>query len=198
MKKLTLPIVLLFAATVSAQSRNAAVKKIDAYCKTVEAIHRGSKSPELVFADTAGMNDKRSKWRRFASEKALDRFREDSETYSIAYNWRRGGRIVASSFTLFSGSGDWAKYVYHCFRDDGSLARVESELRTFYGDFIVTRRRYFDTKGKQISNSVKYRDLTTKKPKKPESGGVMGDDPNEVDYYKKTSKLPFAHLLKSK
>ena len=66
------------------------------------------------------------------------------------------------------------------------------------GDFIVIRRRYFDEKGKEIGGSVKYLDLFTRKPKKPEAGGVMGDDPKEVNYYKKTSKLPFAHLLKAK
>lgn len=186
---------LLVAAAAAGQGRPAAIKKIDLYCKTVDALSKNGGAPELVFADTAGMNDKRSKWRRFASERALEKFRKRSETYSIAYNWRRGGRIVASNFTLFSGSGDWARYVYHCFREDGSVARVESELRTFYGDFIVIRRRYFDETGKQISTSVKYLDLTTRKPKKPDDG-VMGDDPAEVDYYKKTSKLPFARLIK--
>src|SRR5436190_11162381 len=194
MKKLTsLAVVLLFAAAVCAQS---SVKEIDAYSKAIDAIHKGNKTPELVFADTADQEDTKPKWRKFASEKVLDKFRENSETYTIAYNWRRGGRIVASNFTLFSGSGDWAKYVYHCFRPDGTLARVESEYRTFMGDYIVIRRHYFDASGKQIKSSVKFLDLTTRKPKKPEEGGVMGDDPKEIDYYKKTSKLPFAHLSK--
>jgi|CXWL01.1.fsa_nt_gi hypothetical protein len=198
MKKLNIICVLIMfltALSFELPAQASEVKKIDAYCKAVDAVRKKRKSPELVFADIADMNEDKEKWRKFASEKALEKFRETTETYSIAYNWRNGGKIVASNFTLFSGSGDWAKYVYHYFREDGSLARVESELRTFYGDFIVIRRRYFDTGGRQISSSIKYLDLKTKKPKKPEDGGVMGDDPKEIDYYRKTSKLPFAHLL---
>ena len=192
-------ILIMFLGSMSGTSYSQAANKaeiesIDAYCKTVDAIQ--DKTAGLVLADTAGLNDDTPKWRGFASEKALEKFREDSDTYSIAYNWRKGTKIVASNFTLFSDSGDWAKYVYHCFREDGSLARVESELRTFYGDYIVTRRNYFDRSGKRLSRSVKFRDLTSGKPKKPESGGVEGDDPNEIDYYKQTSKLPFAHLVK--
>jgi hypothetical protein len=194
MKKLTsLAVVLLFAAGLSAQ---ATVKEIDAYSKTVDALVKRQKSPDRVFADTADMNATRERWRSFASIRALDRHRKKSETYSIAYNWLKGGKIAASNFTLFSGSGDWIKYLNHYFRPDGTLARVDADYRTFMGDFMVIRRRYFDRSGKQISSSVKYLDLTTQKPKKPEDGGVMGDDPKEIDYYKKTSKLPFAALMK--
>ena len=179
-----------------AQARKSAeVKSIDAYCKTVDAIRKKHKKPDLIFADTADMNEHKEKWRKFASEKALDKFRENSETYSIAYNWQSGGRVIASNFTLFSGSGDWVKYNNHCFREDGTLAVLESDYRTFNGDFMVVRRRYFDTNGKLTSKSVKFLDLTTRKPKDA-SSGVMGDDADEVDYYTKTSKLPFAHLLR--
>lgn len=191
--------ILLFAwlpIGILAQAKSAEVKSIDAYCKTVDTIRKKRKTPELVFADTAGMEDDKEKWRSFASEKALDKFREKTETYSIAYNWRKAGKIVASNFTLSSPSGDWVKYVYHYFREDGSLARVESELRTFYGDYRVVRVRYFDKNGKELHKTEKFLDLATKQPKKPESGGVMGDDPNEVDYYLTTGKLPFAKLVK--
>jgi len=190
-------IILVFQGNVFGQSVKAEVKTLDAYCKSIDALAKKRKTPELVFADVSGLTDKTEKWSSFASEKALDKFREKSETYSIAYNWKKNGKIVVSNFTLFSGSGDWVKYVYHYFREDGTLARVESELRTFNGDYIVNRRRYFDRSGKLIHKTEKYLDLTTKKPKKPE-GGVMGDDPKETDYYKTTSKLPFVHLLKKK
>ncbi|MBK8466494.1 MAG: hypothetical protein IPL32_11740 [Chloracidobacterium sp.] len=191
-------IVFVFQSNLLGQSVKAEVKSIDAYCKSLDAVGKKRKTPELVFADVSGLTDKTEKWRSFASEKALDKYREDSETYSIAYNWRKNGKIVVSNFTFFSGSGDWVKYVYHYFREDGTLARVESELRTFNGDYIVNRRRHFDRSGKLISKTEKYLDLTTKKPKKPEGGGVMGDNPKKIDYYKTTGKLPFAHLLKKK
>lgn len=193
----SLPILIGLSSESPAQARKSAeVKSIDAYCKTVDAIRKKHKKPDLIFADTADTNEHKEKWRKFASEKALDKFRENSETYSIAYNWQSGGRVVASNFTLFSGSGDWAKYVYHYFRQDGSLARVESELRTFYGDYIVSKYHYFDPQGRLIDKSFKYLDLQTKKPKKP-TAEFIGENStwDEVDYYKKTSKLPFVRHL---
>ncbi|MGE3467099.1 MAG: hypothetical protein AB7J13_09210 [Pyrinomonadaceae bacterium] len=181
--------------SIEAGAQTQAVRSIDTYCKTVDRFREGQKQPSLVFADTAEMDDEKAKWRKFPSEKALEDFREKSETYDIALNWRRNGRIVASNFTRFSPSGDWVNYVLHCFRTDGTLARVETDFRTFNGDFKVIRKRYFDRYGRRISMSVKYLDLATGKPKDPGSG-VFGDDGNEIDYYLRTSRLPFAHLLR--
>lgn len=185
---------LSFAFDAAAQSTASQVKTINTYCKQIDTVQKRRKTPELVYANTAGENDNKAKWRKFASEKALDKFREGSETYDIAYNWRSGGRLIASNFTHFSPSGDWVKYVNHCFRSDGTLARVETDYRTFMGDFKVIRNRYFNARGKQISSSVKYLDLQSGKPK-DKGDGVTGDDPSEVDYYKTVKKLPFAKLL---
>ncbi len=185
---------LSFAFDAAAQSTASQVKTINTYCKQIDTVQKRRKTPELVYANTADENANKAKWRKFASEKALDKFREGSETYDIAYNWRSGGRLIASNFTHFSPSGDWVKYVNHCFRSDGTLARVETDYRTFMGDFKVIRNRYFNARGKQISSSVKYLDLQSGKPK-DKGDGVMGDDPNEVDYYKTVKKLPFAKLL---
>ncbi len=168
------------------------VKKIDAYVKTVDAVRKKLRKPS-IFADTADVNSNTEKWKSFASEKALEKFRDKDEVYTIAYNWLSGGKIVGSNFTLSSPSGDWVKYNFHYFRADGTLAMVESDYRTFMGDFMVVRRRYFDTAGKQFHSTAKFLDLQSKKPKKHQDG-VMGDDPDEVDYYLTTAKLPFAYV----
>lgn len=191
-------VLVLYAMSVgvAAQAgRSAEAAKIDKYCSRVDLLKKKLKRPSLIFADTADMNDDTPKWRSFASEKALELFRKKTETYTIAYNWSSGGKIVASNFTMFSGSGDWVLYLYHWFRDDGSLARVETDFRTFNGDFKVLRKRYFDPAGKLITQSVKILDLKSGKPKIA-ADGVMGDDEDEEDFYKSTSTLPFAHLLK--
>lgn len=178
----------IFAQTVE-------IRRIDGYVRSVEAAK--TKRPELVFADVSDYTaNEKPKWRKFASERALDRHRTRTEVYTIAYAWRKAGKLVAANFTLSSPSGDWAKYVYHYFREDGSLARVESDYRTFNGDFMVVRRRYFDRDGKQIKNSVKFLDLKTREPKDA-SSGVMGDAP-EVDYYLTTRNLPFAGLVNAR
>ncbi len=179
-----------------AQTRKAnEIKQINTYCKTIDAFIKRHKKPQLIFADISDYNDdSKTKWRKFASEKAL----EKAETYSIAYNWRRNGKIIHSNFTLFSPSGDWVEYVYHYFREDGTLAKAEQEMRTFNGDLIVIQDFYFDRKGKLLKKSIKYLDLRTHKPIKPTKEFLANNEDftKYKDYYKKTSKLPFAKLLK--
>ena len=190
------------SALASAQAvRTSTVTGIDAFCKTIDAVTKKRKSPDLVFADISDYEkNEKAKWQKFDSEAALEKFREKTEAYTIALNWRRNAHLVASNFTLFSPSGDWAKYVFQCFREEGTLAKAKSELRTFYGDFVVTENRYFDTNGKLLKKTIRYSDLTTGKPKKPaesffsDNSGYLKDK----DYYMSTRKLPFAKLLDKK
>ena len=148
----------------------------------------------MIFADISDYNDNsKPKWRKFASEKALEKFRETTEAYTIAYNWRKNGKIVQSNFTLFSPSGDWAQYDFHYFRANGRIAKIASELRTFIGDLIVLRDLYFNEKGKLIRQTIRYRDLSTEKPvNKPKDQDLNTD----VKIYKTVRRLPFAKLVK--
>ena len=180
---------------ISAQTnKKAEIKRIENYVKSVEAFIKRYKSPHLIFADISDYNDdSKSKWRKFASEKALEKFRETTEAYTIAYNWRKNGKIVQSIFTLFSPSGDWAQYDFHYFRANGTIAKIASELRTFIGDLIVLRDLYFNEKGKLIRQTIRYRDLRTKKPiNKPKDQDFNTD----VTIYKTVRRLPFAKLVR--
>ncbi len=200
-KKIALSTILLCivcAAAAIAQTKTTEIRQIDTLAKSIDARAKRPKASKLVFADVSDYEtDESAKWKKFASEKALERHREKTEAYTIAYVWLDGGKIASTNFTLFSPSGDWAKYVYSYFRPDGSLARVETDYRTFNGDFKVVRRIYFDRAGNEISRSAKILDLQSGKPKKAPDG-VMGDDPDDADYYMTTSKLPFAHLINTK
>lgn len=181
------------------KSKNAEIRRIDAYVKTLDRFVKNRK-PHLIFADTADFDaESAPKWQKFASEKALEKFREErSETYTIAYNWLQKGKIVKSNFTLFSPSGDWTQYVYHDFRADGSLAHLQSEMRTFNGDLIIIQDFYFDRAGRLLKKTVKYRDLQTQKPIRAtkEFLETKGNFSNDVEYYMKTNKLPFAKSIK--
>ncbi len=205
MKNSTLPIKLfvsllvlgLISLFVYAQKsdENNEIQKIDEYSKTLDTFVEKNKSPHLVFADVS--KNEKPKWKKFESEKALNEFREISETYSISYNWQKNGKIVISNFTLFSESGDWIKYVYLYFREDGTLAKAESQLNTFYGNFSFLQDIYFDEKGNILKNISKYLDLETKKPKTPDKGDIFdnGDRINPF-YFKTADQLPYNHLLK--
>ena len=186
---------LLFLPIRAQTNKNAEIKRINNYVKTLERFIKNRK-PHLIFADTSDYNaDEEPKWQKFASEKALEKFREEQrETYTVAYNWLQKGKLVQSNFTLFSPSGDWTQYDFHYFRADGTLAKIASELRTFYGDMIVLRDFYFDRKGKLLRQTTRYRDLNTKKPvKKPADGAYQNTD---VTVYKTARRLPFARLVK--
>jgi len=183
-----------FSHNGAAQGTAGQLRSINTYCKQIDTIQKRRKMPELIFANTADVNSNKDSWRKFTSEKALEKFREKSEAYDIAYNWRSGGKLIASNFTHSSPSGDWVNYVNHCFRADGTVAKVETEYRTFLGDWKVVSTRYFNSAGRQISSSIKYLDLQSGKPKDA-SDGVMGDAESRAEYYKNVKKLPFAKLL---
>lgn len=191
---------LLIAATLTlggiAAAQNS-VAQIDTYVRSIKKVTAGTKN-KIVVADTGDYEANKSNWKKFASEKALEKHRETSETYSIAYNWKKDGKLVGSNFTDFSPSGDWTQYTFHYFRPDGTLAKVEAELRTFNGDWIVNRDYWFDKNGKQIKKTSKYLDLNTKKPKKPTSD--IKDDTGvfAVTYFKSVKKLPFTSLIAAK
>ncbi len=173
-------------------NKKAEIKRINAYVKTLDAFIK-NKKPHLIFADISDENEKSAKWRKFASEKTLEKFREKRETYTIAYNWRKNGKIIQSTFTLFSSSGDWAQYDSYYFRADGTLAKIESELRFLSDSLITLRDLYFNVKGKLIRQTVRYRNITTEKPiKKPADIYFQPD----IDIYKTVRRLPFAKLVK--
>ncbi len=205
MKKRVIFFVLVVALAVlpimAQKGKNAEIKRIDAYVKTLDALVKKAKAPHLIFADTSDYNEGgKPKWQKFANEKALEKFRtETSETYTIAFNWLQRGRIVKSNFTLFSPSGDWTQYVFHNFRADGSLAHAQTEMRTFNGDLIIIQNFYHDRAGRLLKKTVKYRDLITDKPIKPTREFLKNnaDWLNDTEYYKKTNRLPFANLLKT-
>lgn len=174
------------------------IKQIVAYAKSIDKMTDRRKEPDLVIADVSDYDTEKPEWRKFKSTKELDAFREKTETYTVAYNWRTNSKIVSSVFTVFSPSGDWAQYVTHYFRPDGSAAKVNTEMRTFNGDYIIIREYYFDARGKLLKKTAKYLDLTTKKPKKPTA--EMADEKSDFfksDYYKKVSVLPYYSLTKS-
>lgn len=181
-------VVLSASIVMPAQS---SVRTIDDHVRRVERI---AKAPsKLIFADTSDYQSGDPNWRKFGSTRSLERFRESSEIYTMFFCWKIGSKIVGVKAAYFTPSGDWARYTDHYFRLNGSLAKVDSELRTFYGDHIIKQSIYFSESGRRIRRTVKYFDLRTKKPKqmtdemKAETNGYLG-----FDKYKKTKELPFA------
>lgn len=175
---LGLPIVVSAQATVVAI--NTYTKEVDKYVKT-------QKQPRIfaeVLPETEGGP---TKWQAFKTEKAL----EDAATVTTAQLWNRGGKIVRADFMFTSQSGDWAHFITYYFRDDGSLAKLEGQLNTFYGDISIVRDQYFNAGGKLLHSTKKFLDLQTQKPKKKPRD--FYDNP--VTLFRRTSNFPFHKLL---
>jgi hypothetical protein len=169
------------------------IAAIEAYVRQLDAYAKRNARRGRLFADTASYTDGSApRWREFRSKRAL----EHAEAYSVATVWSEptGDGLVAD-FALSSPSGDWAQYANYYYRADGTLAKLHSELRTFMGDLIVIRDRFYDTSGKLLREKTSYLDLNTRKPKKVEAGGFQ-DIP--VELYAKSSDLPFYSLLKKR
>jgi len=181
-------------ASFAQKGSSAEAKKVDSLARSVDRMTGRRKSPDLVFADTADYEADKPKWTTFKSIEELDKFQESHEIYSIAYNWRSKGKLLATNFTFSSPSGDWAQYVDHYFGPDGSTALVKAELRTFEDDCVIKQKYYFDRKGRPFRRTVAYFDLNTNKRKKP----CLGADELKFDYYRSVTALPFAELLKKK
>src|ERR1051325_1173051 len=167
------------------------IAAIEAYARQLDAHAKRNAGGGRLFADIAGYTDGSApRWQEFRSRRALER----AEVCSAATVWTQpASDALLADFTLSSPSGDWAHYANYYYRGDGTLAKLHSELRTFMGDLIVIRDRFYDTRGKLLQEKTRYLDLNTRKPKKVEEGSFQ-DIPLEL--YAKTSDLPFHSLLK--
>lgn len=184
-------LVILLGISAAAQTKpTAATRAIDKYVSSIRQWVDSRKEPDLVMADAADADAEKPEWKRFDSPVALEKAREEKETYTIAFNWKKNGKIVASNFTYFSPSGDWSQYVYHFFREDGTLARVDAELRTFMDDCVIKQRFYFNGTGKRLRKTLSYFDLNTDKPKKR----CLGASALKFEYSPTVAKLPFPAL----
>jgi hypothetical protein len=159
------------------------VKQVDRFVKT--------KPKARFFGDmSSATEDEKAKWQEFKSAKAREDAGNGDNLSQSAEVWTKQGKVVRVDFVFTSPSGDWAHLITYYFREDGTLAKLEAQHNTFYGDVSVVRIQYFDAGGKQIHATKKILDLQTQKPKKP---GEFYDNP--VTVFLRTSDLPFHTLL---
>lgn len=178
------PAVILFASfSISAQPT--AIAAISSYTTQVDRFighHQGR-----IFAN-AVTEDEQDHWREFKGVGELQR----SETLypEQAHVWLKRKNPVAVRFALTSLSGDWIHYLYYYFREDGTLAKLQSRLNTFHGNVTVIRNKFYDAEGKLLRTTTRYFDLHSQKPIRPRD--FMDD---EIPVYLRVQDLPFFKLL---
>jgi hypothetical protein len=166
--------------------RNAEIAAIALYAKEIEQFTKRNPRKKRMFGNVAGEEDKGDKWQEFKSAKKL----EDENLDESAYVWLKDGKTVVAYFSFTSQSGDWYHYVTYYFRADGTLAKIHSQLNTFYGDTSVVRDKYYSSNGKRLRATTRYLDLQTQKPTKHPD---FQDEP--IPIYLTVRKLPFFKLL---
>ena len=196
------PVATAAAATNAASMATAA--EMDKRCNSAEKASRSK--PDLVFADVSDqvMAPKgQGEWREFRDSADLKSATEEGAPNTQALLWRFPDGVLFVQMFFHSHSGDWAHYADHCFRADGSLARVTETLNTFNaglldeefesgndGGVSRVRIKYFSSDGTLLKKKSRLLDLKTRKPVKR---SFMDQD--DVAY-RRISDVPFFDLLK--
>jgi hypothetical protein len=189
---ITVGVLLSIATLVAAQDRKAPSPQaselvpIRAYVRQVDQFVKLNQKRKRIFGD---VGDKQENWREFKGKAARGETDPD-DLDEVAYVWARKGKVVAAEFTFQSESRDWYHFVTYYFREDGTLAKIHSQLNTFYGGVTAIRDQYYGSKGRVLKSTARFLDIQTQKPKKKPN---FQDEPTPV--YLNVRKLPFFKLL---
>ena len=195
-KKNALLLALLFTVFSQIQAQSETVVQIDKYAKIGSSLMKRTK--QRIFADVSS-HGKMPNWKEFKTEKMRDSNDTGDNLNENAYVWMNNGRIVSTTFSFQSPSRDWAHFVTYYFRPNGTLAKAESTLNTFYGNVTVERNYYFDSKGKILKLNTNYLDLKTQKPiNLTELKKRQDFIDRKVKFIKDTNKLPYIKLMNKK
>jgi hypothetical protein len=179
------------------------VAEIDRRCAAAEKASRSK--PDRVFADVSDQVMARKgqgKWREFRDSADLKGVTEEGAPNTQAFVWRFPDGVLFVQMFFQSGSGDWAHFADHCFRADGTLARVADTLNTFSaglldeefesgneGGVSRVRIKYFSSDGTLLKKKSRLLDLKTRKPVKR---SYMDQD--DVAY-QRISDVPFFEIF---
>jgi hypothetical protein len=166
----------------------AEVSTIESYAKEVDRFIDANPKSLRIYANVAsGIEKAQDEWHEFKNEKEREGADNGDNLNENAYVWLRRGKVVIVRFTFQSPSRDWAHFITYYFREDGSLAKIEAQLNTFFGDMSVNRESWYSPEGNVLRSTLRYLDLKTKKRKKP--GTDFQDEP--VPLYRRVENLPF-------
>lgn len=185
----------LLTPTLNAQTKPAAQRQlggIASYVGRIDLFTKNKRNRFRIFADVSSATaNEKSRWMEFKTQAAMEAAGTGDNLNEQAFVWRDKGNVVCVKLTQTSPSGDWVQFVVYYFRADGSLAKLDAELNTFYGDVTVKRTRSFSETGRLLQSTTKYFDLKSQKPiKEPKD---FYNKP--VAVFTNVGRLPFSHLL---
>ena len=140
MRTLWVSVLIGIANPVGASPAKVNANEVGTYCDSNHNLATHRSLSERILANIGPAREGGSPdWREFKT--AEERSAQDTgdNRNESADVYLKEGRLVYVRFLFQSESQDWTLYVDYCFQPDGSLARVNSELRTFHGDVRVIR-----------------------------------------------------------
>jgi hypothetical protein len=169
--------------------RRSELASAQAYCAQLDAFVDANRLDALRLAEARPSGSSAAPaWKVFAS----DDEREQADADSLANVWVQKGRVAVVALTLQSSSRDWVLFATFYFRPDGTLAKIDSTLNTFYGDLSVERVWFYDRGGKTLDFHTAFYDLQTRKRVRPNRDFVD----KVVPRYETVRRLPFWKLVR--
>ncbi len=145
----------------------------------------------LFFADTTDYTiDSIPHWTQFPNNAAIASDYHEDCGQAVVY--KANDNSTETYFINDDESLDWTYYITSYYRPDGTIAKVDAELRIFYGRVDAETVEYYDESGRLIKKSKQFRDLNTDKHLRKPSQDFI-DEPLQVFY--RVSDLPFSHLI---
>jgi len=112
---------------------------------------------------------------------------EDEGVFRGLSKWSGDGlkRIVLEDSTP---SGDWFRIDDYCFNRDDNIARLYSDLRTFYGDVQSIRTWEYYSDGSIKNSNTELIDLKTEESINPDEANYMDNPPQLVKNFEELAK----------
>jgi hypothetical protein len=176
------------------------VSVVTGYCRELATFAKRNLNKARFFGDVAAYDQSGitlrkppERWQEFRSQKARDAAMTGDNLYNTANVWMRNGNIVLADLQYGSPSGDWAQFVRYCFREDGSLAKMEDTFRTFAGPISTVKEKFYDSKGRRLRFLIRCYDLESGRKKRCD-GNYSNYD---ADVFRRVQQLPVYALVRS-
>lgn len=179
------------SAPLWSQTTSSRISTIDRLAAILDSAMARDTDHILIFADTTDYtSDSIPHWIQFPNHEALDT--DYHEVCGQANYYKAKDTTVEIFFFDDSPSRDWAYNISAYYRADGSLAKVDADLRTFYGNVSAETIRYYDDSGKILKQTKTFRDIHTNKRLRNKHPDYT-DEPLEI--FHRIKDLPFYRLL---
>jgi hypothetical protein len=145
-----------------------------------------------------GNEPKKSAWREYPTQEALDAAGEGGNQYNVAKVWTAGDGSLLVKTAERSFSDDWGLFVDHCYRSSGTVAFVSVELFFWPSRVRIREDIEFNASGGEIARTAVSSDI---------KGGQVLPTPDKTaeDWlrhslvvYRRSSDLPFYKIYASK